>query len=204
MIRYKIDHTFPTSIIQFDYSDSFTKDDQKIMTDYIDNEIVQGRYEDTPYHPKYQTKGNLFKSDSENIWKKLELTFIESCRFYLDNIENFSNNQNSLQVSYVNAWAYKNWKSLNATTINPWHNHNPAFLSGIFYLKIPGDQTYGGTEFGDPRLPDCHGCINFMSVPMEFTWSIFPAWLRHRTVHIDSEECRYVIASNLYCAPKHD
>lgn len=204
MKKYKIDQIFPTCVIQLDYSDTLTKEDQEIMIRDIDQLIKDNNYYDTSYHPKYQTNTNLFDINNKDVWIKLRSTFIESCHYYIQNVPNLIYNQEALQPYYTNAWACKNWKSLNEVTIPPWHNHNPAFLTGVFYLKIPGDKNYGGTEFGDPRFPQCNSNTNYMSIPTEFTWSIFPGWIHHRSVYIDSEEPRYVISANIYCAPNYD
>jgi hypothetical protein len=199
MKQYKIDNIFPTSIIQCDCSDVITEEDQQQMIDNVNYLIESGKYIDTQSHPKYQTNTNLFNSKN---WEKLRSTFIDSCFFYLENVKNFVYNQEKLKPFHLNSWAYKSWKSINLESgLRPWHNHNPAFLSGVFYLKIPGDQKYGGTEFSDPRFSQCSMDINYMSTPIELTWIIFPSCLYHRTVFIDSEEPRYVISADIYCAP---
>jgi|GEM_PF-3390091 len=204
MKQYKCDAIFPTNVLQIDFSDVITKEDQELMTKSVDELIEGGCYEKTPYHPKYQTKFILFNDSAPKIWLKLKQTFIESCYFYIKNVDHFTNNTDSMRVIDTHAWCYKGWKSLNEEQNNPWHNHNPAFLAGVFYLKIPNNANCGGTELGDPRFPECQGTRNFMTSPMEFTWSIFPGWLPHRSVYIDSEEPRYVIAANAYCSPNHE
>jgi hypothetical protein len=85
---------------------------------------------------------------------------------------------------------------------NPWHHHNPAFLSGVYYLKIPGDGTVGGTEFHDPRTAPALGTRNQSVEPVENSWVIFPGWLQHRSNYVDTEEPRYVIACQFLCESK--
>ena len=37
---------------------------------------------------------------------------------------------------------------------NPWHDHNPAFLSGVYYLHVPGRwNKRENLVFYDPRKP---------------------------------------------------
>lgn len=204
MKRYKIEQTFPVSVVQLDYSDVFTKEDQQMMMDDIDLEIKNGFYTNCENTPKYQITKNIF-SEKNNlpIWKKLRLTFIESCLFYLENVDHFIKGQNKMKVMHLNAWAYKNWKSLNETQINPFHNHNPALLSGVFYLKKPDDilNEVWGTEFSDTRGSNGSG-QSYMTSFITFSWIIFPSYMIHRTCHIDSEQPRYVIAADAICFPE--
>ena len=110
----------------------------------------------------------------------------------------FTGQQNNLAFTHSGAWCYKGWRSLNNNQSNPWHHHNPAFLSGVYYLKVPGDGSSGGTEFHDPRTAPALG-TRFQSIaPQEYTWAIFPGWLSHKSNFVDTDEARYVIAANMY------
>ena len=101
------------------------------------------------------------------------------------------------------AWAYKGWKSLDNGESNPWHDHNPTFLAGVYYLHDPGDGTCGGTEFHDPRTAPAHGTRMQEVLPIENTWIIFPGWLGHKSVQLPLEEPRYVVSGNLYVKIKN-
>ena len=80
-----------------------------------------------------------------------------ACRNYLNVVTEFCQNQNAIEFTGSAAWVYKGWKELNRAEGNPWHDHNPSFLSGVYYLHDPGDGTTGGTEFHDPRTAPAHG-----------------------------------------------
>lgn len=146
--------------------------------------------------PLYQSKPILFLEKAPAVWKKLQETFLESCHIYLNKVKNFCNNQESIEIIGSRAWFYKGWKSLNQKQSNPWHQHYPAFLSGVFYLRIPTEE--GGTEFMDPRQNEAKTIRNQMLAPIECTWVIFPGWLFHRSGYCDSESPRYVIAADSY------
>ena len=188
---------FPTHIIRTKCS-SITPQDKKEMMDCTDWMIDQGLYEDNELSPKYKTHVMLFRDDAPPIWKKLREEFYQACRNYLGVVDSFVQNQNELEFIGSCAWAVKRWESLNKTQILPWHDHNPAFLSGVYYLHDPGDGTTGGTEFHDPRKSEAHGTRMQEILPMENTWIIFPGWLSHRSVQLPLEEPRYVVSGNLY------
>ena len=190
--------------MKVDFSDVLTEEDQEMMVKSVDQLIENGVIETSPYHPKYQTRMILFNNDSPKVWLKLRNTFLSACDLYIQQISDLVQAQESLVVRDVHAWCYKGWKSLNEKQVNPWHNHNPALLTGVFYLKIPGKEEYCGTELGDPRFPERQSTRNFITKPDEFSWSIFPGWLNHRSVYHDSEEPRYVIAANAFMSPNHE
>jgi hypothetical protein len=121
-----------------------------------------------------------------------------------DVVDEFCQNQHRLDFTGSGAWAYKGWESLNKGEDNPWHDHNPAFLSGVYYLHDPGDGTSGGTEFHDPRTPPAHGTRMQEIMPIENTWIIFPGWLSHRSRQLPLEEPRYVVSGNLYVKVGYD
>lgn len=198
-MRYKEYKLFPTYVFKFDYSEIFTNEDIKVMISDINRICEDGRFiQDDERTPKYQSKPILFLEDAPELWQKLKYTFLESCQNYLDKVENFTNNQNSIKFTGSRAWFYKGWKSFNTTQSNPWHNHNPSFLSGVFYLSVPGDGTTGGTEFMDPRHNESHGCAMQLIDPSNLSWVIFPGWLYHKSNYSDSEIPRYVIAADSF------
>ena len=188
---------FPTHIVRSKCPSITPQDKQEMMacTDWM---IEEGMYADNELTPKYQTLVMLFRDDAPAIWLKLREEFHNACRNYLENVDNFCQNQDKLVFTGSSAWAYKGWESLNKTVSNPWHDHNPAFLSGVYYLHDPGDGTSGGTEFHDPRTAPAHGTRMQEIVPIENTWIIFPGWLGHRTVYCATENPRYVVSGNLY------
>jgi len=188
---------FPTHIVR-SKCPSITSQDKKEMMDCTDWMIDQGLYEDNELHPKYQTHMMLFRDDAPSIWKKLREEFYQACRNYLGVVDSFVQNQNELEFTGSSAWAVKRWESLNKTQILPWHDHNPSFLSGVYYLHDPGDGTGGGTEFHDPRTSPTHGTRMQEILPIENTWIIFPGWFAHRSRPLPLEEPRYVVSGNLY------
>jgi len=188
---------FPTHIVRSKCL-SITPQDKQEMMACIDWMIEQGMYTDNEFTPKYQTLVMLFRDDAPAIWKKLREEFHNACRNYLENVDSFCQNQNELEFTGSGAWAYKGWDSLDQSEGNPWHDHNPAFLSGVYYLHDPGDGTCGGTEFHDPRTAPAHGMRMQEIIPIENTWIIFPGWLGHRSRQLPLEEPRYVVSGNLY------
>lgn len=193
---------YPTHIVRTDCSDFFTSEDHELMKESTDLLIENGRYTDNDLTPKYQTETILFLDDAPDIWKKLRESFYKACHNYLSTVTNFCPNQKNLKFSGCNAWVYKGWKGLNQYEKNPWHHHNPAFLSGVYYIQIPpdasGDKSSGGTEFTDPRCPEGQVMQNQMVAPQEYTWVIFPGWLTHRSNLVNSDIPRYVIAANMF------
>jgi len=192
---------FPTHIVR-SRCPSITPQDKQEMMDCTDWMIEQGMYTDNELTPKYQTATILFRDDAPPIWLKLREEFYKACRNYLYKVNNFVQNQDVLDFTGSNAWAYKGWKSIDQKETNPWHDHNPTFLAGVYYLHDPGDGTAGGTEFHDPRLSSAHGTRMQEILPMENTWIIFPGWLPHRSCQLPLEEPRYVVSGNLYVKVK--
>jgi len=188
---------FPTHIVR-SRCPSITPQDKQEMMACTDWMIEQKMYTDNELTPKYQTHVLLFRDDAPAIWLKLREEFYQACRNYLENVDGFCFNQESLKFTGSGAWVYKGWKSIDQAETNPWHDHNPAFLSGVYYLHVPGDGTAGGTEFHDPRKADAYGTRMQEILPMENTWIIFPGWLSHRSRQLPLEEPRYVVSGNLY------
>mgnify|MGYP001284154575 CR=1 FL=1 len=200
VMRYEL---FPTHIIR-SKCPSITLQDKQEMMDCVDWMIEQGMYTDNALTPKYQTHVLLFRDDSPSIWLKLREEFYTACKHYLDNVKDFCQNQDRLDFTGSGAWAYKGWKSSDERESNPWHDHNPTFLAGVYYLHIPSgwDGNGGGTEFHDPKTAPGIGTRMQSIAPIENTWIIFPGWLSHKSMQIPLEEPRYVVSGNLYVKVK--
>jgi hypothetical protein len=188
---------FPTHIVK-SKCPSITPEDKKEMMACADWMIDQGMYTDNDLTPKYQTWVMLFRDDAPPIWRKLREEFYNACANYLRTVDNFCANQDAIEFTGSGGWVYKGWKSIDQKETNPWHDHNPTFLAGVYYLHDPGDGTTGGTEFCDPRKAEAHGTRMMEIMPIENTWIIFPGWLAHRSVQLPLEEPRYVVSGNLF------
>ena len=188
---------FPTHIVR-SKCPSITPEDKKEMMACADWMIDQGMYTDNDLTPKYQTWVMLFRDDAQPIWRKLREEFYNACANYLRTVDNFCANQDAIEFTGSGGWVYKGWKSIDQKETNPWHDHNPTFLAGVYYLHDPGDGTTGGTEFCDPRKAEAHGTRMMEIMPIENTWIIFPGWLAHRSVQLPLEEPRYVVSGNLF------
>ena len=197
MVEHITYDLFPTHIVR-SKCPSITPQDKKEMMDCTDWMIEQGMYTDNDLTPKYQTAVILFRDDAPPIWQKLRQEFYNACDKYLQVVEGFCANQQALEFTGSGAWVYKGWESLNKTQSNPWHDHNPAFLSGVYYMHVPGDGKSGGTEFFDPRTAPAHTTRMQEIAPIENTWIIFPGWLGHRSRQLPLEEPRYVVSGNAY------
>jgi hypothetical protein len=127
---------FQHTIVRTDTSGFITPEDQNMMMQSVDQLIDMGMYAQGDLIPKYQTHVMLFQEDAPPIWKKLKKTFHDACETYLKAVPDFCRNQDCIEFTASGAWAYKGWKSINAKEGNPWHHHNPAFLSGVYYLKF--------------------------------------------------------------------
>ena len=189
-IQYQEHNIFPTSIVSIrcDFSDS----DRQKMMDSIDTLIENKLYHDDNLTPKYQTYLTLFEDDE---WSGLKKSFYTACEAYL-NVSKYAN-INTIKFIGADAWGYKSWKDVNG--INPWHEHSPAYLSGVYYLKVPGHPLEGGTEFHDPVMTLKR---RFVVHPQINSWCIFPGWLSHRSCQVDLNEPRYVVAANMYVRPQ--
>ena len=197
MVEHITYDLFPTTIVRSKCL-SITPQDKQEMMDCTDWMIEQGMYTDNDLTPKYQTAVILFRDDAPPIWQKLRQEFYNACDKYLQVVEGFCANQQALEFTGSGAWVYKGWESLNKTQSNPWHDHNPAFLSGVYYMHVPGDGKSGGTEFFDPRTAPAHTTRMQEIAPIENTWIIFPGWLGHRSRQLPLEEPRYVVSGNVY------
>ncbi len=204
-MRYQKFELFPTNVLRVDCSNTITLENCQNMINDIENLCVKkDALQIDEFTPLYQSKPFLFLSDCPPVWKKLQETFHQACQLYLQETSNFCNNQEKLEITGSRAWFYKGWKSLNKKESNPWHAHNPAFLSGVFYLKVPtnNDAVEGGTEFMDPRQNEAKNTRNSYLPGIENTWVIFPSWMYHKSNQCASEDPRYVIAADLYVKVK--
>ena len=188
---------FPTHIVR-SKCPSITPEDKQEMMACTDWMIENKMYTESELVPKYQTHTILFRDDAPAIWLKLREEFYSACRNYLKVVPEFVGNQHALEFTGSSGWAYKGWKELNKQESNPWHEHIPTFLTGVYYLHDPGDGTAGGTEFCDPRKAEAHGVRMQEILPIENTWIIFPGWLAHRSRQLPLEEPRYVVSGNVY------
>ena len=197
-MRFQKFELFPTYVYKFDFSNVITQSDVAAMISDIDMIIKDDKLMQINHlTPMHQCKPILFKDSAPPVWHKLKETFLYSCKMYLEGAENFVHNSDALEFTGTRAWFFKGWKSLNITQSNPWHCHNPSFLSGVFYIKVP-NAPGGGTSFMDPRLSESKQTINVTIDPTELSWVIFPGWMYHQSQHCDSEEPRYVIAADSY------
>ena len=94
------------------------------------------------------------------------------------------------------------------------HMHSYAWLSGVYYPKVPSDLKDGSICFTDPNIirrferdydrftPRPSYCLT----PKTGTLFIFPAWLNHAVKSHDSDEDRIAISFNIwdYSVKKND
>jgi hypothetical protein len=194
---------FPTTLLRVDVQSFFSEEDIILMKSEIESIIEEKtNMQINDETPNWQSLPILFnekKVKNIEVWNKLRYTFHQSVMTYLSNAEEFIKNQNSINIISSRAWFYRSsTKSLNhqASPNNPTHNHNPSFLSGVFYLDVPEDCNGGGTIFCDTRqLPSLR---EFHLNPVNLSWVIFPGWMNHRTGEFDTEGVRYVIAADSY------
>ena len=193
---------FPTEVLGFDVSDEITAEDVTAMKADIDHMIQESLHMQYDARtPKYQCRPVLFNTEvtTGQHWQRLARTFAQCCYEYSQSVADICNGQDLLNLSGIRAWFYKSWKTLNDQQSQPWHNHYPGFLSGVFYLDVPtADNGSGGTQFADPRGPLSAVKRDFVVPPRNLSWVIFPSWLNHRPDNSSSEEPRYVIAADCY------
>jgi len=192
---------FPTTVLRFNTTSLLSKDDIEHAKSDIDSIIDNKKLlQINDRTPNWQSIPVLFRSNfahGNNVWSKLKQSFESCCQIYLQNVKEFCNNQEDLSITGSRAWFYKKDK-LSNNEQNPWHNHYPSLLSGVFYLDA-NENPFGGTEFHDPRVTPSLGTRNVEVVPILNTWVIFPGWMVHRTNDTKSANLtRYVIAADLY------
>jgi hypothetical protein len=202
MNRYQTYELFPTTVLRVDTQDHFQNQDYHDMIEDIDHMIANNIYIDLEEtKPRYQSLPVLFDSAKINgaHWQKLADSFQEACAIYTQTVENLASQQKALQLVSIRGWFYKSFKAVNLVDSKPWHNHIPSWLTGVFYLRIPGDPNReGGTEFTDPRGAGSRTVRDMHILPVEHTWLIFPGWLSHRPNQVDLDEPRYTIAAEIF------
>lgn len=194
---------FATTLIRYKVGKEITDDDCTAMKADIDKMLRDATHiawEDNV--PRWQSKAVLF--DPQIIpgahWIKLHDTFLSICWHYCQTVPNLVSTQDRLLPTDVRAWFYYRESEIKEPRENPWHNHVPAFLSGVFYLDAPQQDTqHGGTEFQDPRGAGSDSKRNIFVLPEPKTWIVFPSWLYHRP-YVDSKQqgARYTIAADCY------
>lgn len=199
IIEHKL---FPTTVLSFE-SSAFSEQDRNTMVGIIDMLMdIPGLLVINERVPRYQSEQVLFHEGAPDVFERLKNSFVDACAEYLKRVPGFLSNSEYIKISCTNAWFYKSWKDLmNAGEhlARPWHDHNPATLSGVFYLKVPGPSSTSGTEFIDPRKNQCISKSCIISTPVvDLGWTIFPGWLQHRSTYTSTDEARYVIAADAY------
>ena len=196
---------FPTQVLQVK-NDIFTSqdiEDAKQDINYIIDQRENLQLDDIT--PRWQSYTILFREDikwwsgdkRKDVWKKLQKTFVDACKLYLDTCDCYAKFRN-VDYAASNAWFFKADDDVKKNESNPVHDHEPAFLSGVFYLSNPGDPKQNGTTFFSPGLS---GYPAGVSAPGdELTWVIFPGGLKHESNYRLSpvNTDRYVIAANMY------
>lgn len=183
MKKYNV---FPTLIMQFNVTDVITDSDQNELVSLIDNLCENADAVDKYVNPQIQSKTFLFDETSPPVMKKLQQSFVNCCNTYFK-----ESNQYNIEYVKSRAWFFKTWKSLEQ--LNQYHNHSPALLSGVFYLK----NTKTGTIFRNPNLSAMDQTpISFP--PNEGSWIIFPSAILHTNDVVTSENPRYIIAADYY------
>ena len=97
---------FPTHIIR-SKCPSITPHDKQEMMACTDWMIENKMYTDNEFTPKYQTSVILFRDDAPAVWLKLREEFYNACRNYLNEVDNFVQNQDALEFTGSGAWVYK-------------------------------------------------------------------------------------------------
>jgi len=154
------------------------------MITEINNIIVKGEYHRD--RPLYQTKGDIFSSNS--CFSALKESFYYSVKKYLSIA---ANNYFKFPL-YMKSWAYVNWKD-SGHVDNGYHCHcndNPTAISGIYYLHQPISDPSASTTF-------IIGGKLFVLPVIENTWFLFPSSIYHRPGIAESIRRRYVLSADV-------
>jgi hypothetical protein len=184
---------FPTKIIQFDVSEVITHEVRSDLVAQIDSlcEITtENGPIDTKANPSIQSKTFLFDEGSPECFKKLKETFLVCCNNYLEQV-----GQSSIQYVHSRAWFFKTWADLKQK--NDFHNHVPAVLSGVFYLKGADHDRASGTIFENPNYTNIQDRVASFE-PKIGSWIIFPGNIYHKNDDIKSNIPRYVVAADFF------
>lgn len=198
-----LNQIFPTTILSVpNENDFFTEEERKKMVEWIDHLSTNPDVVYTnEYSPKIMSRSILFKAGTDPVFEKLKYSFSRACKEYLTAVK-LSANQECVQFVTAEAWFLKSEEQhMNAKEhiVSAWHEHNPAYLSGVFYLSVPGDLEESGTEFHDPRMAPAVSKNNHVAVPaIDLGWNIYPGWLQHRPTRVVGNKPRYTIAADLF------
>jgi hypothetical protein len=207
-MQYRRIDLFPTTVLVVK-DDIFTNDDIQSMTNEIDYVIDQGEYMQwDELTVREQCKPVLWRKDTpwysseyNPCWDRLRVSFQNACGVYLQEVQHFVKKADSVFFTHARAWFYKSWYDLNTTQENPAHDHSFALLTGVYYLKIPGfDPESSGTEVFDPRFENAESSRSYAVAGQQGTWSIFPGWMKHRSMRTKTNDPRYVIACDAFAA----
>lgn len=179
-------NVFPTKILSIDVSEVITTSDTDTMISTIDDLILN--------HPdclskdgalKYQSKTFLFAKEAPEVFQKLRNTFLKCCEIYLQSY-NFQH-----KFTDTRAWFFKTDNSLQQQI--SWHEHYPALLSGVFYLRSKEI----GTIFKTSN-PTSFEKEPIEIAPKDLSWTIFPSSMEHSNNSITTSNPRYVIAADYF------
>lgn len=177
---------FPSSVMQIDVSDVVSDSDKNEIILTIDDLIANypaSLSDDSSI--KIQSKTFLFDDQSPHVFQKLKKTFLKACEIYLKDKLNY------YQYASTRAWFFKSDKTLNQPI--SWHDHHPALLSGVFYVKSQGI----GTMFDNPNSTALDKSPAIIE-PSDLSWIIFPSTLKHSHSQLDNTDSRYVIAADYF------
>lgn len=111
---------------------------------------------------------------------------------------------------YLRAWASKLTRngdySQRHARLSAIHNHSPAFLSAIYYLRIPQEREKGdaGTLFVNPFPQSLASPQPGIIIPgVEGRLAVFPSWVLHAPAQLDDlASPRIVIAVDAHVIPE--
>lgn len=196
---------FPTTVMQFDTAEYFDSGVVADMIQDIDSIIEQGTYmQINDRTPNWQSLPVLWRTDlsweHRYHWSLLKNSFLQACTIYIDQVSDFVRDKKNYCCTGVRAWFYKHDPQTCMIQNNPWHDHSPSLLSGVFYLDTVThrENSVNGTEFRDPRGAGSRVNRDVAIAPIPLGWAIFPGWMEHRTGSIDMDKTRYVIAADFY------
>ena len=176
---------------KFDYSSLITESDNQESCTIIKSIIDSGNFYTNS--PKYQTKENIF-ARTESVWLKYRMSFLFSVFLYLGK---------EVKVFNMQAWSFMTNLQGAEDRDNLWHHHwhpkhpESKMMSGIWYLKIPGDvndRNTCGTEIA-PNGPEKDG--KYFVTPTVGNWIIYPSDTWHRPGIVQSNEYRFILAADV-------
>lgn len=176
---------------KFNFESLITHQDNVEACTIIKNIIDSGNYYTNS--PKYQTKENIF-ARPETVWLKYRMSFLFSVFLYLSR---------EVKVFNMQAWSFMTNLEGAEDRDNLWHHHwhpkhpESKMMSGIWYLKIPGDvndRNTCGTEIA-PNGPEKDG--KYFVTPTVGNWIIYPSDTWHRPGIVQSNEYRFILAADV-------